>query len=481
MFKKFNYQMSLNTDKLSFICVVISLLFATSAFAQRVTNIDAKGTKHITGNIVTQDTTAPLLTDPVPPIQGDIWLDTTDPINAIPYVWDGDSWELLNAASDAGIPVYADAATRDADITTPSEGQVVYMEDSDKLFAHNGTDWVSISAGALWDDDKNTGIQVEESADENPIRFDTGGTERMVITATGDIGVGTDAPSGTFHIVNDVDGADDVAANDDDDDDDVIVTADGHVGIGTATPSVPFEVIGEGDFRTVYISDNTSVASTISMAGTAVIDDGDWAFDAANNNIYLAKQSDNTAARGAGTEVVITDAGKVGIGTTAITAGATLDVNGDVYANGVQLTSDKRYKTDIKELTDALDIVLQLRGVRHQWKQGMANKKFPKGTVLGLIAQEVEPYLPEVVRTDQDGYKSVDYTKLTPLLIEAIQSQQAQLDAQEKRLLAIEKRFTKRLNTKAMKHTLHLFTLAMLLLGGSVMAQTPQNADPSAA
>ena len=57
-----------------------------------------------------------------------------------------------------------------------------------------------------------------------------------------------------------------------------------------------------------------------------------------------------------------------------------------------------------------------------------------------MIAQEVEPYLPEVVRTDQDGYKSVDYTKLAPLLIEAIKSQQKQIDEQEERLNAIEKK-----------------------------------------
>lgn len=103
------------------------------------------------------------------------------------------------------------------------------------------------------------------------------------------------------------------------------------------------------------------------------------------------------------------------------------------------LTSDARYKKNITQLTDALDVVLKLRGVRHQWK-ATAGKRFSEGVILGLIAQEVEPYLPEVVRTDQNGYKSVDYTKLTPLLIEAIKSQQQQLDNQEKRLQAIEQK-----------------------------------------
>ena len=168
-------------------------------------------------------------------------------------------------------------------------------------------------------------------------------------------------------------------------------------------------------------------------------DDSDWSSDAANSLWQLGTQSDKSTARTLGTEFVITDAGIVGIGVTSVNASATLDVNGDVYAAGILLTSDARYKTNVQELTDALDIVLKLRGVRHEWKQGFKGKKFSEGTVLGLIAQEVEPYLPEVVHTDAKGYKSVDYTKLTPLLIEAIQSQQEQIDAQEARLMRIEK------------------------------------------
>ncbi|MEK9603814.1 MAG: tail fiber domain-containing protein [Flavobacteriaceae bacterium] len=211
------------------------------------------------------------------------------------------------------------------------------------------------------------------------------------------------------------------------------------VGIGTTTPTVPLQVIGEGGFRTVYISDNTDVNTTISQQGTTTIDDLDWAVDSTNSYWYLNRLSDNSTLRSGTNQFVVTDDGKVGIGKNNPVNASTLDVNGDVYANGIQLTSDARYKTQIEELTDALDIVLQLRGVRHEWKSN-AGKKFSPGTVLGLIAQEVEPYLPEVVRTDQDGYKSVDYTKLAPLLIEAIKSQQKQIDEQEERLNAIEKK-----------------------------------------
>jgi hypothetical protein len=52
---------------------------------------------------------------------------------------------------------------------------------------------------------------------------------------------------------------------------------------------------------------------------------------------------------------------------------------------------------------------------------------FPSGNHLGLIAQEVEEVLPELVNTDDDGYKSVEYANLVAVLIEAIKEQQSML------------------------------------------------------
>jgi len=53
---------------------------------------------------------------------------------------------------------------------------------------------------------------------------------------------------------------------------------------------------------------------------------------------------------------------------------------------------------------------------------------FDKETQLGFIAQEFEKVIPELVRTDENGYKSIDYVKLTPVLVEAIREQQKQID-----------------------------------------------------
>jgi hypothetical protein len=90
---------------------------------------------------------------------------------------------------------------------------------------------------------------------------------------------------------------------------------------------------------------------------------------------------------------------------------------------GFGASSDERLKTDIKTTEQALDKTLLLRGVEY--------KRFeiePDVTKLGLIAQEVELIVPEVVRTGDDGIKSIEYQNLVPLLIEAIKDQQKQIN-----------------------------------------------------
>jgi hypothetical protein len=124
----------------------------------------------------------------------------------------------------------------------------------------------------------------------------------------------------------------------------------------------------------------------------------------------------------------------------------TLEVGGTIWANGSSISagsttwSDARFKKDIEPLSDALSDVLQLEGVRYNWKQSdFPDRNFPEGAQIGVIAQDVEKILPEIVLTDPDGYKSVSYEKLTPVLIEAIKEQQKQLDAQNKRIEELEK------------------------------------------
>ena len=75
--------------------------------------------------------------------------------------------------------------------------------------------------------------------------------------------------------------------------------------------------------------------------------------------------------------------------------------------------SDINKKKNIRPITNALDITEQLSGVRFNWKEN----NLPS---LGLIAQEVEKVLPEVVNTDSEDMKSINYSSLVSLLVEAI-------------------------------------------------------------
>ncbi len=138
---------------------------------------------------------------------------------------------------------------------------------------------------------------------------------------------------------------------------------------------------------------------------------------------------DGVALDGAEARMVITPDGFVGIGTE--TPDVALDVAGVLEVNDMTVTSDRRWKRDIHTVQDALALVQRLRGVRFHWRQGEEGLgNVPEGEQLGLIAQEVELVLPELVDTDARGYKTVAYVELVALLIEAVKTQQDQWDVQ---------------------------------------------------
>ena len=111
-----------------------------------------------------------------------------------------------------------------------------------------------------------------------------------------------------------------------------------------------------------------------------------------------------------------------------------------VYAtNGEIQTSDKRLKTDIKPLEKALDKVLTLNGVTYSWRvKEFPDKNFDSDKHVGVLAQEVEAVLPEAVETGEDGFKSVNYSNITPLLIEAVTEQQGIIESQQQRIEKLE-------------------------------------------
>jgi hypothetical protein len=104
-------------------------------------------------------------------------------------------------------------------------------------------------------------------------------------------------------------------------------------------------------------------------------------------------------------------------------------VSGSITATGdvvAYSTSDKRHKNTIVLISDALSKVTKLNGVTWEWNDDVdaATKETPK---TGLIAQEVQEVLPEVVKERGDGFLALDYSKMMGLMVEAIKEQQTQI------------------------------------------------------
>jgi hypothetical protein len=144
-------------------------------------------------------------------------------------------------------------------------------------------------------------------------------------------------------------------------------TETGRVGIGRTDPQVELDVSG-----VVNVSSNLEVGTS---------------------NLFVDTETSN-----------------VGIGTTNPTY--KLDVTGDIYATGnVAAYSDKRAKSDIKKIENALDKIDQLNGYTFT----MNDKRYA-----GVIAQEVLPILPEVVTGSEETNYAVAYGNMMGLVIEAI-------------------------------------------------------------
>lgn len=135
----------------------------------------------------------------------------------------------------------------------------------------------------------------------------------------------------------------------------------------------------------------------------------------------------------AGAPDFIYSGSKVGINNTVSDLTYNLEVSGSIRASAAVLSnSDERLKENIYPIDNALSRVGQIEGVYFDWKKGGDRQ-------VGVIAQQVQKVLPEVVSEDKDSYLSVDYSKIVPLLIEAINEQNSIIMDLEDRISKLEK------------------------------------------
>jgi hypothetical protein len=182
----------------------------------------------------------------------------------------------------------------------------------------------------------------------------------------------------------------------------MILTATG-LGIGTTTPGYKLDVNGTTNLNgEVNFPTNTEIKSRPDNVRRLYFDNTATTYFGSANGYYAFQNS---------TQQVFT---------------FTIDNVGNVVAKGnVTAYSDVRAKENITTIDSAVDKVMALRGVYY------TRKDIPGPRQVGVIAQEVETILPEVVMTDTEGKKSVAYGNIVALLIEAMKEQQEMIRAQK--------------------------------------------------
>lgn len=118
----------------------------------------------------------------------------------------------------------------------------------------------------------------------------------------------------------------------------------------------------------------------------------------------------------------------IGVGTAASTTAGEIRATGDITA---YYSSDIRLKENITPIPNALEKVNQISGNTYDWKEGYDEVHSHKGNDVGVIAQEIEQILPQIVTNRDSGFKAVQYEKIIPLLIEAIKELSAKVDRLE--------------------------------------------------
>ncbi len=206
----------------------------------------------------------------------------------------------------------------------------------------------------------------------------------------------------------------------------------GSVGIGTTSPGGALDVNGIAIVRTVLNVGDYGTNQNVLQINTftdGAIPSNSWS-QIQGNQVSVAWT--NLVLNGAG--------GNVGIGEYNPTF--RLHVNGSVAGVGAYNNlSDKRFKKNLEPIDNALNKILSLNGISFEWDT-LTNPKLnlDNNRHLGFLAQDVEKILPLVVNTSNDSLntKTVEYSSIVPVLVEAIKEQQAIIELQKSQIESLQ-------------------------------------------
>lgn len=367
-------------------------------------------------------------------------------------------------------------------IATPATGLQVYDSDLNLLFYYNGSTWSSVATGSnYWtasggniynNTGTNVGIGSTTPGDKlevnGNIRFSgagtllaapstsgsaysltvkagdpyvpvggSGGSVNILATnnmPSGGSGYGNLGPSGNVNITSGS-GYNTAGGN-------INITA-GQTSCWALTGNSHSDVNIQGGANLVAAD-----ASSITVQGGGTVGVGCPTANANGGNLIL-KSGIGTGTGTQGNIQLLN--GNVGIGTAAPSSKlevcgntriiGTLNVSSTVTSSsGITCPSDIRYKKNITAIENPLQKLMQVNGVNYYWKTSdFPGMNFNDKLQTGFIAQDLEKVFPEMVFTDNTGYKSVDYSRLTPILVETIKEQQKEIKELSDRLAEVEK------------------------------------------
>ena len=295
------------------------------------------------------------------------------------------------------------------------------------------------------------------SAGGSYFTFAPSSSEKMRITSTGSVGIGTTSPSSLLHVDGSFSGTavtihNTAGASSSDRGLDVETSStgttvqrwfnsgtelmrvggNGNVGINTTNSGDKLSVCGTVRFNTTP-ADGEESRHYFTVGGAA---------DAASYSIYDGGQNVQVFFTGNGASYIT--GGNLGVGDSSpayrLELPNTANANGQLRCHAVITYSDERIKSNIQTLDYGLDVVKKLKPSKYKHhksvkEDGQFVKQDEGSNDIGFIAQEVLPLIPEVVSVPEDEDKdlySISYPKLTAVLTKAIQEQQEQIETLKK-------------------------------------------------
>jgi hypothetical protein len=252
-----------------------------------------------------------------------------------------------------------------------------------------------------------SGAALFGTLNSHPLSLVTGFNPRMTLDTSGNVGIGTIAPLTKLDVRGDL-------------------TLD-----PGANPTLYTSVASTEQNRYLHLINSPSAPSASGLKAGGILVADDYGYGLPTKNDLIVK---GFVGIGLGASVAPANplhvAGNIRIGTGS--TGCVLDADGTVIAG--TCSSDVRLKRHIVPFAHLLDKVTQLQAVHFYWRaEEFKERHFGTRPSFGLIAQEVEKVLPELVTEDEQGYKAVNYSKLPLLMLQAIKELKVENDALKQR------------------------------------------------